>query len=326
METVSTLREEAFNKLEAVKTIKKTQIEGYFRERLEDVEVLSKSQDVLDMYDILIEYHRDANVTETGPYDVSTAEYKNLYAARAGYLNGYTKIYGYYDTFIICAAHGHVMYSAAGEKDLGANLGRGSFKESGLAKLWREVVDTDRIVVRDFEPYAPSNNEPSAFVGAPVKKDGATVAVVALQLPLDAINHIMQERTGLGKTGEVYLVGADKLMRSDSFLDPTNHSVKASFANPGKGAVDTEASRNALSGKAGQDVIMDYNGNPVLSAYAPLDFKGVEWAIIAEIDVAEAFSPVDAGGVEFYARYTEMYGYYDLFLINPDGHVFYTAA
>ncbi len=200
----------------------------------------------------------------------------------------------------------------------------GELKSSPLGKLFKDAVNG--IALQDFEPYAPSNNEPCAFVGAPIQKDGTTIGVVALQLPLGAINKIMQERTGLGKTGEVYLVGADKLMRSDSFLDATNHSVKASFANPDKGSVDTEASREALAGKTGADVIIDYNGNPVLSDYAPIKIKGLNWAIIAEIDVAEAFSPVDEEGNEFYAKYVEAYGYYDLFLINPDGHVFYSAA
>jgi methyl-accepting chemotaxis protein len=59
-------------------------------------------------------------------------------------------------------------------------------------------------------------------------------------------------------------------MRSDSFLDPANHSVKASFADPAKGKVDTEAAREALSGKTGAKIIIDYNGNPVLSAFAPV--------------------------------------------------------
>ncbi|MCP4694555.1 MAG: methyl-accepting chemotaxis protein, partial [Desulfobacterales bacterium] len=118
--------------------------------------------------------------------------------------------------------------------------------------------------------------------------------IVALQLSLDAINNIMQQRDGMGKTGETYLVGPDKLMRSDSFLDPDNHTVKASFANPGKGAVDTEASREALSGRTGRKIIMDYNDNPVLSAYAPLEIGGAAWALIAEIDEAEAFAAVNA--------------------------------
>ncbi len=65
------------------------------------------------------------------------------------------------------------------------------------------------------------------------------------QLPMDAINQIMTERNGMGETGETYLVGPDKLMRSDSLLDPA-HTIKASFANPEKGRVDTEASREAL--------------------------------------------------------------------------------
>jgi methyl-accepting chemotaxis protein len=109
---------------------------------------------------------------------------------------------------------------------------------------------------------------------------------------LDAINNIMQQRDGMGQTGETYLVGPDKLMRSDSFLDPANHSVKASFAHPEKGMVDTEAAKEALSGKTGSKIIMDYNGNPVLSAFTPVKIGDTTWALIAEIDESEAFAAV----------------------------------
>jgi methyl-accepting chemotaxis protein len=96
----------------------------------------------------------------------------------------------------------------------------------------------------------------------------------------------------MGETGETYLVGNDNLMRSDSYLDPANHSVVASFKNPDKGSVDTEATREALSGKTEQKIIIDYNGNPVLSAYAPLKFENLNWALMAEIDEAEAFAAI----------------------------------
>jgi methyl-accepting chemotaxis protein len=327
VETVGTLRKEAFAKLEAVQVIKKNQIEGFFNERMGDVTVLSKSKDVHQMFEILNQYHIDTNVRSDGPYNVGTNEYNLLYDKNAGYLNDYTKTYGYYDMFIICAAHGHVMYTSAKEKDHGTNLVHGPYKTSPLAKLWQKVVKTNDIALQDFEPYAPSNDDPSGFVGGPIKKDGQIIGVVALQLSTDAINSIMAERTGMGKTGEVYLVGQDKRMRSDSFLDPAGHSIKASFAGTiEKNGVDTKASREALAGKGGAEVILDYNGSPVLSAYDPLSIHGLTWAIIAEIDVAEAFSPVDANGEEFYAKYKEMYGYYDLFLLNPDGYAFYTVA
>ena len=98
----------------------------------------------------------------------------------------------------------------------------------------------------------------------------------------------------MGETGETYLVGSDKLMRSDSFLDPKNHSVKASFANPATGSVDSDATRKALAGETGSEIIIDYNGNPVLSAYTPLKIGDTTWALIAEIDEAEAFEAVVA--------------------------------
>ncbi len=102
--------------------------------------------------------------------------------------------------------------------------------------------------------------------------NGETELVVALQLSLEAINNVMQQRDGMGKTGETYLVGSDKLMRSDSFLDPNGHSVQAAFAGTvASNGVDTEASREALAGKTETKIIIDYNGNPVLSAYAPLE-------------------------------------------------------
>ena len=40
-------------------------------------------------------------------------------------------------------------------------------------------------------------------------------------------------------------------------------------------------------------IIMDYNGNPVLSAFAPLKIGNTTWALIAEIDESEAFASVN---------------------------------
>ena len=318
VETVNTLRTEAFAKLEAVQTIKKNQIEGYFGERLGDVSVLSTNTAVLttlEAFDLAFEAEGDK---------VGGAQWTAAEDQYAPWLVQYNKEYGYYDLFII-DSDGDVLYTVAKESDLGENLVEGNLRDSPLGKCFQKALNG--IALQDFEPYAPSNDEPCAFVGAPVKKDGQTIGVVALQLPLDAINNIMQERTGLGKTGECYLVGSDKLMRSDSFLDPEGHSVKASFAGTvAKNGCDTEAVRLALSGKDDADVIIDYNGNPVLSAFGPVDIEGLDWVILAEIDVAEAFCPVDENGEEFFAKYQQAYGYYDLFLINPDGYCFYSVC
>ena len=51
---------------------------------------------------------------------------------------------------------------------------------------------------------------------------------------IDFIDLVMNERSSMGETGETYLVGPDLRMRSDSYLDPVNHSVAAS----GKGTIE----------------------------------------------------------------------------------------
>jgi methyl-accepting chemotaxis protein len=288
------LIEISFNELAAIRTIKKNQISDFFSKSMQDAEVVSKSADVSFMFKELFRYHQETNVQADGPYDTSTPEYQKIWTEKSGDLANYMNKYGYYDIFIICAKHGHVMYSAAKEKDLGTNLGSGEYNKSGLAKLWQAVKSSQSTVFMDFSPYGPSNGDPAAFVGTPVKNDtGETVAIVALQISLKAINRIMQEREGMGETGETYLVGPDKLMRSDSFLDPTSHSVQASFAgNVAKNGVDTEASRSVLAGSTGSEIVADYKGNMVLSAYTPVRIGNTTWGVLAEIDEAEVSEPI----------------------------------
>ncbi|WP_157726385.1 methyl-accepting chemotaxis protein [Imhoffiella purpurea] len=81
-------------------------------------------------------------------------------------------------------------------------------------------------------------------------------------------------------------------MRSDSFLDPIHHSVLASFRNPQTGQVRTVAADEALAGESGAQIVIDYTGNPVLSVYRPLSVGDTTWALLAEIDEAEAFAPI----------------------------------
>ena len=327
METVGTLRKEAFDKLQSIQQLKKTAIKTYFDEIFLKMSIFAKSKDVKALYERLVTYHNDMHTLETGNYDVSTLEYQEIWKTFGESVQDFYKTSGVYDVFIICAKHGHVMYSAAKEKDLGENLAHGKYKDSGLGKLWAKIVKSGNCSVVDMAPYAPSNDDPAMFAGYPIKDNsGKLIGIIAFQLPLDQINATMGTRYGLGKTGESYLVGSDKLMRSDSFLNPENHTVKASFKNPEKGSVDTQAAQTALAGERGKNVISDYNGNPVLSCFDPIQILDLTWAIITEIDVAEAFCPKDEKGEYFFKKYTKMYGYYDLFLFNPDGYAFYTVG
>ena len=207
------------------------------------------------------------------------------------FFSKYINKYGYYDLFLL-NTDGYCFYTVAQESDYQTNLVEGKFSSSNLGELVKQVLGTKKFGVIDFEPYAPRNGDPSAFIAQPVVHNDKVDIVVALQLSSKAINDIMQQRGGMGETGETYLIGSDNLMRSDSYLDPVNHTVKASFANPDKGSVDTEAAREALAGKTDTKIITDYNGNYALSAYTPLQVGNTTWALLAEIGETEAFAAI----------------------------------
>lgn len=114
-----------------------------------------------------------------------------------------------------------------------------------------------------------------------------TIGVLALRVNLNTINQIMGDYTGLGDTGEQYLISLeDRLMRTPSRFGDVD------FQNQ---RVNTFAIEQAL---AGIDQVTaqytDYRGIEVLGSWDRID--GTDWLLLAEIDIDEAFAPVTALG------------------------------
>ena len=316
IETIGILRKESIAKLEAIQELKRTQLLDYIETMKAELHVLKDDP-----------YAKNALLDFIGAGSTGTAAWNNLASVYDTHFKGIMEDFGWYDLFLI-SSDGTIVYSVAKESDLGMNIPNSGLNNESIGQAFTKAknMDSQSVVISDFAPYSPSGGVPAAFMIAQMQNSsGRLLGYVAFQIPINKINNIMLERTGMGETGETYLVGQDLLMRSDSYLDPEGHSVIASFKNNTR--VDSEAVQDALKGGSNQKVIIDYNGNPVISCWDPVDIDlDIRWAMMSEIDIAEAFSPKDEEGKYFYEKYIALYGYYDLFLINPDGYVFYTAA
>ncbi|MFV0562124.1 ATP-binding protein [Malaciobacter mytili] len=139
-----------------------------------------------------------------------------------------------------------------------------------------------------MKPYAPSQNKPEMFLAAPIYINGDFKSILVLKLDIQSIQDIMEVRSGYGKTHEDYLVGADYLMRSNSFLSSKTHSVEASFKNPKVGLNDTIAVQEAFKGFSDTKIIIDYREKKVLSSYTLFKIdENLSWAIVSEVEEAE---------------------------------------
>ncbi|MGI0494122.1 adenylate/guanylate cyclase domain-containing protein [Alkalinema pantanalense CENA528] len=276
------------------------------------------------------------------------SEYSRLHAKYHPMVREIIDKFGYYDLFLINPA-GKIVYTVYKETDFGSDLTQGAYSESNLARLVetvRQAKQKNYAHIVDFAPYAPSYGAPAAFIAVPIFKTtrnngdrGASgvnpanpeatdpeggqlfaaefLGVLAVQIPVNEINSVMTgnhnwQQDGLGQTGETYLVGPDRFMRSQSrFLTEDSASYLKLLEKLGtppaslkriasykstilEQKVDTQGVNAALYGKQGTEIIQDYRDIAVLSSYAPLRIEGLNWVILSEMDLTEAYAPISA--------------------------------
>jgi methyl-accepting chemotaxis protein len=208
--------------------------------------------------------------------------------------------YGLYDIFMV-DLQGNIIYTDFKEKDFATNLKDGVYSNTGIARAYKKALNKSEgeVAFDDFKPYEPSYNAAAAFLATPIFIDGDKKGVMIFQMPVDQINKIMQfdghyKEAGMGESGEVYLVGEDYMMRSNSRFqkDINNKVVKELGTTIGVFKVKTDSTKAAFKNKHGSWIISDYRGVKVLSSYSHIDVYGeTKWAVIAEIDEEEALEP-----------------------------------
>ncbi len=226
----------------------------------------------------------------------------------------------YSDIYFVDPDSGNIIYSVSKKIDFASSLKTGPLAQSALGKVFskaNKATQADFVALTDFSPYLPSLNQASAFIASPIFDDEEKTGILIFQLNTQMINHIMTsnknwKQVGMGDTGESYLVGSDFLSRSIdrqlienpetyfSLLKQTNISsqkiknIQAKQTNVLVQTIKTVGTENAFSGQSGFSNYINTLNIPVLSAYSSLHIADLHWAIIAEINTSEAFSPVKA--------------------------------
>lgn len=141
-------------------------------------------------------------------------------------------------------------------------------------------------LVSVLQPYFCSiYNVNCLSIIAPVSSSrvrGKTLGFVINCYDLDALSKITFVQSGIGKSGEVYLVNRDKVMLTESRF------VEGSPLNL---VVDTKPVKEILAhGKEMAGIYPDYRGVPVVGASAYITEHN--WILLAEIDKEEAFAPL----------------------------------
>jgi HAMP domain-containing protein/HPt (histidine-containing phosphotransfer) domain-containing protein len=227
----------------------------------------------------------------------------------------------YFDLVLI-DDQGNVVYTFDQTWDFGTNVLTGWRNHSNLKKIFLgawyaptekgDLTSGDQVLVTDLERYPAAYGAPMMFLGSTINNRlGGRLGAIIHKISGSAFTEMVTfdrrwEAVGLGKTGEAYIVGPDRRLRTESrfVTELPAKMVSSSFSLNGvKGpptailgpvlqnrAVENLYSSDLLA-NAGTVTFYDDLGREALGVFAPLQIPGLDWGLVVKISTDEAFAP-----------------------------------
>ena len=168
--------------------------------------------------------------------------------------------------YLVLDLEGTILVSTVGEHE-GLSQADESYFVQGSSNTYVQPVSTGQLAESSVITIAtPLFN-----------RGGQRIAVVAAVLNLVRLDGIVLQQTGLGTSGETYLVGPDRRF------------VHASMLGQYPGHVISQAIDRGLEQREGRGLYENYGGSPVIGTYRWLPEIGS--ALLAEMSQEEAFAP-----------------------------------
>ena len=246
-------------------------------------------------------------------------KYSQLHGKFHPIVRSYLRKFEYYDIFLCDLESGDIVYSVYKEMDYTTSLRDGPYAKTNFGEAFRLAAAAENkedVFLVDYATYTPSYEAPASFISSPVFDGDTKIGVAIFQMPIGRISGILDERAGLGTSGETYAVGPDNLMRNDSRFIQDDKDNGAGLISTGFITTDTTIINPELvvttepvvdvftNGDSGTKIIDDYRGFPVLSSWTPVTvYKGgpgrkpIKWALMSEMDLAEVRAPIAATGM-----------------------------
>jgi signal transduction histidine kinase len=256
------LMDRTFNQLTSVRVVKTKQLERFFIDRENDIKKISESSDIKLIASVSANQKFKNYKINIHSENITNMLKSNIY---------FTKLIltdALFENTLIFSKQSDITYD------------KNYFK---ILNIYPEQLKTNSII---FFEGLNETGENIIYLIAPITTNKLGAGYCILAMDYSEINKIMLENnhsSGLGESGESYLVGTDLKMRSQSrFIENSIKNV----------IVKTEGTQSVLNGNPGTGIFKDYRGIEVLSSYSKIELMNLQWMILAEIDLIEAEQPI----------------------------------
>ncbi|HHX8509205.1 TPA: response regulator [Vibrio diabolicus] len=191
-----------------------------------------------------------------------------------------------FNDILLVDINGNVTYSINKDDNYGTNLLSGPYQDSALGKTFKRLADdvTERRKVNeDYTPVIVSDFELEggkqvAWLGAPIVQQGYLHSYAMFRLPNNGITKLVADANRESSINTL-LVGNDHQPRT---INTKQDDIKNSL----------EVIDKALSGAFGVGTYTNGLGEEIIAAYAPIETRGVIWALVVQLPENEAFARI----------------------------------
>jgi signal transduction histidine kinase/DNA-binding NarL/FixJ family response regulator len=256
------LKQAAFNRLSVTATLKEEEITRWFEDQQRDF-LLTTQFPALQ-----------ANLKILLSREISDTDYKAAYTFLSKYLMGVAELKPNLKEIFILDRSNRIILSTDNVRE-------------GQYEILANITYVEQIEPGDtFAPIfyvSPVTGKPSVTLAKPLRDAaGLRQGIILAHLNLDRIDQIVRERTGLGESGETYLVGS--LVTRNTFISQEQATTQK-FPE----GISSQGIDEAMSGVSGSGLYQNYAGVPVIGVYRWLNDRDL--ALLVEMQQEEAFTP-----------------------------------
>jgi methyl-accepting chemotaxis protein len=282
----------------------KTRLEGYFQRSEDNTHILAENRLVEGLFLVYDSLYHGAGLSVGKDEKLSLASYTPVDSTYQPKAQSLLKSYNLANLLLV-TDKGQIIFSANSDREgifAGRSLKNGALKDSKLAECFRQALSgkPGEVKFADYEYSAATGRTASFMCSSSIAefdhssdgvKKGDLLGVVVSEIAISYVNEITSNRDGQGETGQIYLVGPDRLLRSDFRLNSDQFNVNKSHSKSEK--INSQSIDEALSKMAhGTSVSTDPTGYMVLSVYEPITVAGTNWALLSEKQLSEVLAPV----------------------------------
>ncbi|WP_419907001.1 methyl-accepting chemotaxis protein [Hoeflea sp.] len=295
------LTREYDEKLSAIADGRRNQIETYLESTKKDIEEIAVTPNVAaalnlfgigltmvneGMEDAFLTLVTDQALSHEEKVDQSTPSGARVYLNHEGKFGPvFDKIAqenDFEDIFLI-NTDGRVVFTLLKNDDFNVNINDDAWKGTALARIFEKAIamgDSPGVTFLDYGPYATGSRPLTAFVAKPVIVADEVKGAFVVALPTGKIEAIMNNRTGLGETGETVLLRSDGFLLTNSTLTEAN--------DVGNARLDPEQFRTLEAREIVTGNTDNYRDMHATVAFARVDFLNAGWVVAALVDSREA--------------------------------------